>query len=156
MRKSLGGVCLLSVLVMSSLAGPVYAEHDATIKRTVIASRYDGSKEVTLEGTVQELVRKPAPGSVLGAHLLVSTAKGTIDAHIGSFILQGEHAFSPVAGQPVKIVGVMATINHRDIFLTRTIETGDRTIEIRNEHGFFILPGVKAQLVHKSIVGGAR
>ncbi len=156
MRKLLGGFCLLTALVVSSLAAPLYAAKTAPFKRTVIAPRYEVSKEVTMEGTIQGVVRKPTPGSMLGAHLLVSTSKGTIDAHIGDFVLRGSHAYSPAAGQSVKIVGVMATVNHKNVFLTRTIETGQRSIQVRSGRGFLIVPGAKGRIVKSSTTGGAQ
>lgn len=156
MRKLLGGVSLLTVLVLSSLAAPLYAAHSKAFKRTATAQRYDVTKEVTMEGTIQGIVKKPARGSVLGEHLMVSTGKGTIDAHIGSFVTRGPHAFSPAAGQSVKITGVMTTVNHKNLFLTRTIESGNRTIQVRDKHGFLIVPGVKGRIATASVKGGAR
>ncbi len=156
MKKLLGGFCLLTALVISSLAAPVYAEHGVSFKRTVIAPRYDARHEVTLEGTVQSLVNKPAPGMMLGAHLMVTTSKGTVDAHVGNFVTRGPNALSLASGQHVKIVGVMATIHSRQVFLTRTIETGDRTVAVRDAHGFLIVPGAKGHIAKTAVNGGAR
>jgi|HubBroStandDraft_6_1064221.scaffolds.fasta_scaffold125806_2 hypothetical protein len=155
MRNKLGGFCLLTAFVIMSFAAPLHAGKTA-FKRTVTTPRYDVSKEVTLEGTIQGVVKKPTAGSMLGTHLMVSTSKGTIDAHIGGFVTRGPHAYSPAAGQSVKIVGVMTTINHKEVFLTRTIEEGTRTVQVRNEHGFLIVPGAKGRIVKASTTGGAR
>jgi hypothetical protein len=126
------------------------------MKRTVIASKYNLTKEVTLTGTVQSLVRKPAPGTVMGAHLMVSTAQGTVDAHIGNLVLAGRSPVSFAPGQSVRLVGLMTTINHQDIFLVRTIQTENRTITIRSEHGFLVAPGARTRLTAVSSTGGAR
>src|ERR1700733_11704965 len=83
MRKVTGGFCLLATLAISLLAGPLYANESMTPRRTVIASKYDLSKESTLQGTVESLVTNPAPPAIRGAHLKVSTAHGVVDAHIG-------------------------------------------------------------------------
>jgi hypothetical protein len=157
MRNKLGGICLLTALVVSSLAAPLFAGNAKAFKRTVLAPRYEASKEVTLEGTIQGLVRKPAPGTMMGAHLTVSTSKGTIDAHIGDFILRGSHAYAPAAGQSVKLVGVMTTINNKSVFLTRTVETGNRTIQVRNDRGYLILPGTMGKIAKTKVstTGGA-
>jgi hypothetical protein len=157
MRNKLGGFCLLTALVVTSFAAPLYAGK-TPVKRTVIAPRYEASKEVTVEGTIQGVVSKNgAPGSMLGTHLMVSTSKGTIDAHIGSFVLRGSHAYSPVVGQSVKLVGVPATVNHKNVFLTRTIETGNRSIDVRTSRGFLIVPGTKGRIAKTSTsMGGAR
>lgn len=155
MRNKLGGLCLLTALVITSLAAPLYAGK-TPVKRTVIAPRYEASKEVTMEGTIQS-VKKTTRGSMMGMHLMVSTSKGTIDAHIGDFVVRGPHAYSPAVGQSVKIVGVPATVNHKNVFLTRTIETGNRTVNVRTTRGFLIVPGAKGRIAKTSTtLGGAR
>ena len=62
MRKVAGALSLLMALAISLLAGPLYANESQAVKRTVAPSKYDVTKEVTVEGTIQSLVRKPAPG----------------------------------------------------------------------------------------------
>jgi hypothetical protein len=135
---------------------PLHAGNAPELKRTVIAPRYDAAKEITIEGTIQQLVTKPIPGAILGGHLMVSTSSGIVDAQIGSFILRGPQPFALVAGQSVKIVGVMANINHRNVFLARTIETENRTIEVRTARGFFIIPGTENRNALSPATGGAR
>jgi|SRR5271170_1054996 len=156
MRKLLVALCFLAVVAVSALAAPLYADHSPAFKRTVIAPRYDPAKEVTMAGTIHEVVTKPDPCSILGAHLMVSTAAGIIDAQIGSFVLRGPQAFSPVAGQFINLVGVMATINHRKVFLTRTIKTENRTIEIRTARGFPMIPGARQRIARTAAPGGVQ
>jgi len=154
MRKMLGGISLLTVLAISSLAAPLYAAHKPAFKRAVQTPRYDVTKEVTIQGTIQAVVKKPTPGMMLGTHLLVASPKGTIDAHIGGFVERGQHAYSPAVGQSVKLVGVMTTINHKSVFLTRTIETGYRTVQVRTARGFLIVPGMKGRLAQAKLAAG--
>lgn len=151
MRKIAGMLCLLSLL-----AGPLYANEFVAPRRTVIASRYDVTKEITVEGSIQSLVRKPAPGAIMGAHLMVSTAQGTVDAHIGNYLVVGKNAMPFASGQSVKLTGMMVTVNQKSVFLVRTMQTGGSTITVRNEHGFLVYPGAKARLSTVSSTGGAR
>jgi hypothetical protein len=156
MRRIGGGLCLLATLAISLLAAPLYANESAAPKRTVIASRYDVTKEVTLTGTVQSLVRKPAPGTIMGAHLMVSTSQGTVDAHIGNHLLAGKSPMSFAAGQSVKLVGLMTTVNHQNVFLVRTIQMENRTITVRSDHGFLVGHGATPRITGVSSTGGAR
>ncbi|HXW62993.1 MAG TPA: hypothetical protein VEJ45_10355 [Candidatus Acidoferrales bacterium] len=142
MRKIAGAMCLLATLAISLLAVPLDADESAAPKRTVIASKYDVSKEVTIEGTVQALVTKPTPGMMVGAHLVVSTPQGTVYAHIGNRVITGPSAASFASGQAVKLVGVVTELNQQKVILVRTIETENRTITVRNEHGFLVSPSV--------------
>jgi len=156
MRKIAGGFCLLTTLAISLFAAPQNANESVTPKRTVIAPKYDVSKEVTLEGTIQSLVKKPAPGAMLGAHLIVSTAQGAVDAHIGDRVIAGPNAESFATGQAVKLVGTMTEINQQSVLLVRTIQTANRTITVRSEHGFLVFPGSKATLKDAASTGGVR
>ncbi len=156
MRKIAGVLGLLVALAISLLAGPLYANESGAMKRTVIASKYEVTKEVTVEGTIESVVRKPAPGAILGAHLMVSTAHGTVDAHIGNYLVVGKYARPFAAGQTVKLVGMMTTFNHQDVFLVRTLQTGSSTVRVRSDHGFLIYPGAKTRLAATSSTGGGR
>jgi hypothetical protein len=156
MRKILAGLCLLMTLAISLLAVPVYANESATFQRAVTLSKYDVTKEVTVEGTVQSLIKRSAPGTMLGAHLMVSTARGEVDAHIGNYIAEGRFATPFASGQAVKLTGVMIEVNHQNVFVVRTLETDGRTITVRNERGFLVYPGNKTRLTGVSSTGGAR
>jgi hypothetical protein len=156
MRKVAGVLSFLMALSILLLAGPLYANESQAVKRTVAPSKYDVTKEITLEGTIQSLVRKPAPGTIMGAHLMVSTAHGTVDAHIGNYFVMGKYAMPFASGESVKLVGIMATINHQSVFLVRTLQTGNSTITVRSDHGFLIYPGAKTHLASISSTGGAR
>lgn len=157
MKKVAGGTRLLTMLAIGLLAAPLLANNQSTprFQRTVTAPRYDARNEVVLEGTVQSLVKEPTPGMTMGAHLMVSTAQGAVDAQIGR-VARGPHAVSFAPGESVKLVGVMATINHQTVFLTRTIRTGSRTIKVRNERGFFATPGAQTHTTRFSSKRGAR
>jgi hypothetical protein len=156
MRKIAGLLGLLMALAISLLAGPLYANESGAVKRTVEVSKYDVAKEVTVEGTIQSIVRKPAPGAIMGAHLMVSTAHGTVDAHIGNYLVGGKYGVPLPAGQSVKLVGMMTTFNHRDVLLVRTMDTGSGTITVRSNHGYLVYPGAKAHLASAPLTGGAR
>ena len=160
MRNSLVRLCLLTVFFVALPAVVMAAKDSSTAKRVAHSPLYDAAKEVTFEGTVESLVTKPAPGKMLGGHLIVSTAKGSVDGEIGAFVLRGSHAFTATPGEKVKITGVMATIHGQQAFLVRTIETPDRTVVVRDAHGFFVVPGAHRPVLRTSSLtssqGGAR
>jgi hypothetical protein len=156
MRRIESGLCLLATLAISLLAIPLHANESVAPKRTVLASRYDLTKEITLTGTVQSVVMKPAPGTITGAHLMVSTSQGMVDAHIGNHLFAGKHPASFVSGESVKLVGLMTTVGHQNVLLVRTIQIGNSTITVRNEHGFLASPATTARLAGASSAGGAR
>lgn len=101
---------------------------------------YDVTKEVTLSGTVSSVIQKWSPGMIPGAHLLLTTSSGIVDASLGKFGLEGKGALSVTAGQPVEVTGVMKTLRDRQVFVTRTVTLGGRVYTMRNEHGIAVSP----------------
>jgi hypothetical protein len=138
-KRSLALFPFAIFLFFGWLAAPAGAQTAAAVNAARPAPVYDASKEVTLTGTVSNVVTKPSAGMIAGGHLIVATAKGSVDAHVGRR-LSGTNAIAVKAGDSVKLVGVMATLNHNQVFLVRTAEDGGRNYTIRSEKGFLITP----------------
>ena len=99
---------------------------------------YNASQEITVTGNVRGIsVHGKAPA---GAHLLITTSQGLIDAHVGSFALRGSQPLSLQPGEQVSVVGVMTWIDGSPILLARTVSTGTKTFVIRNERGVLLFP----------------
>lgn len=102
---------------------------------------YNAADEVTINGTVQEVVTKRVPGSPVGMHLIVAGTTGTIDAHVGAFLnktmQQAIHT-----GLPVKMVGVTVTARDRQFFLVRQLSYGGQTVLVRNKNGIPFRPAL--------------
>jgi hypothetical protein len=156
MRNSFVCLCLLAVVLLCSSAAPVSADESVAKKRVAHPSRYQADKEVTLEGTVESLITKPVAGKPLGGHLMVATSKGTVDGQIGAYVVRGSQALAATPGEKVKITGVMTTIHGQQAFLVRTIQTPERTVVVRDAHGFFVFPGAATHVTRTSGQGGAR
>ena len=101
---------------------------------------YDSSQEVTLNGTISSVLAKASPGMIPGAHLLLVTVDGAVDASLGTAVRQGAGALSLTAGQQVEVVGVMKTIKQNQVFLARSVQAGSRLYVIRNQHGIPVSP----------------
>lgn len=104
--------------------------------------RYELDKEVTLQGTVSAILPNAGPGKLWGAHLLLNTIRGTIDASLGRRGLGRGCAIPVSIGQSVEIRGVMKTIRGEELFLTRTLNVGSTLYLIRDERGVPISPHV--------------
>jgi len=138
-KRSLALFPFAIFLFFGWLAAPAGAQTVAAVNAARPAPVYDASKEVTLTGTVSNVMTKPSAGMIAGGHLIVTTAKGSVDAHVGRR-LSGKEAIAVKAGDSVKLVGVMATLNHNQVFLVRTAEDGGHTYTIRNQKGFLMTP----------------
>jgi len=135
---------LLIGLMTAILVVPVIAQ-------TADDSRlyYDATKEVTLSGTVSGVLTKPAPRMMMGAHLLLATVSGTVDASLGRWGLQGEAALSVTVGKQVEVTGVMKTLNNKEVFLVRTVKVGGKVYTMRNEHGIPVSPQTRWRAAEK-------
>jgi hypothetical protein len=111
---------------------------------------YDMAKEVTISGTVSSVITKPAGGMMWGPHLMVTTASGEVDASLGRWAMQGKSALPVAAGQQVEVTGVMKTLNHKQVFIARTVKVGGQIHTVRNERGLELSPSAHERASQKS------
>jgi hypothetical protein len=133
-------VCVLLALSAPMLFASSAQQTGIGAKSVAFRPVYDASKEVTIEGTVHSISAKSISGKPLGAHLMISTAQGLVDAHLGSFAMQGSRPLSVNPGEQVKVVGVMTTVKRSQFLLARTVQTSSQTFVIRNQHGAMLFP----------------
>lgn len=119
-------LCLILLAAGRLAAGPVPAE----------VRTYDANRETVIEGTVVSVVAKPGPGILPGAHLMLYTASGSLDAHLGTYALRGPNAVVVTPGEKVRVTGVTTNVGGRRLFLVRSLQAGLKVYRIRNEHGF--------------------
>jgi hypothetical protein len=126
------------ILALSLFALPLRAQTTDTTTQSAGHPWYDISKEITVTGTVTNVMKQTTremrmPG---GSHLIVETGSGAVDASLGKFALRGKNALSVTAGQSVQITGVLKTVNNQQVLFARLVQTNGRVYTIRNEHGF--------------------
>jgi hypothetical protein len=127
---------LLISMLFASLAVPLGAQ-TAPESRSERPSSYgyDKAHEITLNGTIQEVVAKSAAGTPVGMHLLVEAPQGTVDAHLGPYMTR-EIQEALHTGTPVQIVGAMVTVRGKSYLLARQITFGGRMVVVRSENGY--------------------
>ena len=140
MKKPIGGFAALGILALLLIVAQVQAQTAGRAK-TPRPARYDAAREVTIEGSVASLVTKPTRGMLAGAHVILSTSTGTVDAHLGNYALVGQNALTLTSGEHVRFVGLMTTVHGNPVFLVRTAQTANGVHVVRNTHGFLIQPG---------------
>ena len=108
---------------------------------------YDVSQEVTLSGKVSGVLARPAPGMIMGSHLLLTTVSGPVDASLGRWGLLGRDALSVTPGQQVEVTGVMKTLKNKKVFVARIVKIGDKIYSMRNEHGIPLSPQARERAI---------
>jgi hypothetical protein len=128
----------LAGLLFASLAVPLGAQPASeTLVGQGFGVVYDAAHEITLTGTVQEVVTRRMPGRPAGMHLFVAGPQGLVDAHVGPF-LSREMKESLHTGTPVQIVGAIASLRGRHYMLARLLTVGGNTVTLRSDHGFLV------------------
>jgi len=128
------------------ISSPADAQTPEVATRPSGPLTYELSKETTLSGTVSSVLEKPSPGMIMGAHLLLETSSGTVDASLGRFALMGRDALSVSAGQRIEITGVMKTLQGKQVFLVRLVKANDLVQVIRNKRGLPLSPQTRERL----------
>ena len=149
---------IVRVFTVLAITAPTFASAAQQINHGAanqsFRRRYNASREVTVTGNVQGIsVHSKAPA---GAHLLITTSQGLIDAHLGSFATRGSQPLSLRPGKQVSVVGVMTWIDGSQILLARTVSAGNKTYVIRNERGALLFPraGTTRQVRFKTVTRG--
>src|SRR5271155_62497 len=110
MRRSYAPAFLHAMFFLALLAAialPGVAQNQGESAAAQPATRaYDATKEVVLHGTISQVVQRPAAGLPLGLHLLVSTARGAVDAPPAPSSPRLAAEKGLVAGATIQITGV--------------------------------------------------
>ncbi|HXJ45079.1 MAG TPA: hypothetical protein VNK47_00285 [Candidatus Dormibacteraeota bacterium] len=96
---------------------------------------YDATKEVSLQGTVASFTEnsKQFPA---GAHVVVQTSAGPVDAHLGDARLLKLNNMTISEGASVRIIGELVTTPQGTFFLARLVQEGAQVVAVRNTQGF--------------------
>lgn len=123
---------------------------------------YNASHELTVTGTVQQVVTKHAMGSPAGMHLLVAGPEGVVDAHVGPFMSKDTRE-ALHTGLPIQIVGAMENLRGKQYLMARQLVFGGRTVTVRSRTGFLLgaaesrrATSPRKQKAAKAANGGAR
>lgn len=149
---------LLTGLLLAITAVPLIAQPTGDT-RAQMSFGYDKAHEMTLNGTIKEVVSQHVPGSPVGLHLMVAGEQGTVDAHIGPFMSKETQA-ALHEGLPVQIVGAMATFHGKSYLLARQLIFSGRLITVRSENGLLRMGTPRAPRTQANsaaqVNGGAR
>ncbi|MEX2662359.1 MAG: hypothetical protein WD227_10520 [Vicinamibacterales bacterium] len=129
------GIALLSAALL--LAGGMLATVDAQRRSpTGTAPNYDVATEVTLTGAIEEVKTIPGPGVQGGVHLMLKTAKETIEIDLGpeSFLKKQNYQLSK--GDDITVIGSRVKRNAGEAVIARQITKGKEKMTFRDEKGF--------------------
>lgn len=138
----------LLLLVGNAVRAQQLADRPRQAARRTLA--YDATRETVVEGTVLSYTAE-SPTPPIGAHLVLQTAAGALDVHLGAAsFLQANH-FSLAKGDSVRVVGVSCATRQRTVLLVRVIQKAGLSLVLRTAHGAPLsLAGARALGAQKS------
>lgn len=135
-RGSLRLAVVTSILIVSAvIAAPLHAQIAASRATTnAMVPAYDISKEVRVQGVIEKINGFGNDGPI-GTHILIQTASGTVDAHLGFGPAVSSKNLGISVGQNVTVIGMMETVGSSSVLMARILTTPSRVVVLRNEHG---------------------
>jgi len=131
--------CVCGALLFCASAGAQQKTQSAALQR----SAYDVSREVSLQGTVVSFAENSATAP-LGSHVVIQTASGQVDVHLGDARLLKANHFALAAGDSVRVVGENVPYATGSQFFARILQKGNQTLALRSARGFPLRPASKA------------
>ncbi|HKS81644.1 MAG TPA: hypothetical protein VJR23_09065 [Candidatus Acidoferrales bacterium] len=116
-----------------AMAAPAQSGRAASSSKSFVHV-YEISKEVKIEGTIQK-IETEGVNAPIGTHVLIQTAQGIVDAHLGSGAAASPSNLGIGAGDEVELVGMMQKVDGNQVLLARLLTTSDHIFVLRNEHG---------------------
>ena len=141
MKQSIGlnHVAAWFVGVLLAATSVVAQQKETVAAPSQLNSNYSVNREVSLQGTVVSF-KASSTAPPLGAHVLLQTAPGPIDIHLGNAKLVETSGMSLVAGDQIRVVGESVTTTGGTQFLARLLQKNGQTVALRSARGFPLRP----------------
>lgn len=104
------------------------AGHDSSM-------RYDVKMEVTLDGTVEDVMQVPGASAMSGTHLSLKTQSETIHVHLGPTQFVNKQGITFAKGDSVAVTGSRIKGDGFEAILARTVKRGNKVITLRDKNG---------------------
>lgn len=130
-------MALFCLVLLSVFAQAAATAQQQTSPRFEAAGLNKPAQDITITGSVEQLITTRTPGAPAGLLLTVNGPQGILTASLGSS-LSREAQQALTQGAPVTVTGLMETFNGRSYLAARTITAGGSQITLRNEHGFAV------------------
>jgi|GEM_PF-1416007 len=126
---------IVATAVLLVGAGVAQAQTRSSRSKTnTMVPVYDMAKEVKVQGTIAKIDGFGASGPI-GTHILIQTADGLVDAHLGFGPASSPKQLGLFVGQSVAVVGMMETVGNTSVLMARILTTPSHIFVLRNEHG---------------------
>ena len=126
-RWSWMATALATALAAAAIAGAQTAPQAES-------SLYQVGRETNLVGTVSSVLENSKTGP-LGTHVMVQSASGLVDVHVGSAKYLELNKLNLKTGDSVRIVGESFTVGTDTVFYARIVQDGTAAVAVRSPKG---------------------
>jgi hypothetical protein len=116
---------------------------------------YDVGREVSVVGSVVKF-EAASTSLPMGAHLLVQTASGQVDVHVGDARVLKAAKLELNGGDSVRIVGENLVTEGGSFFAARIVQKGMQAVAVRTTRGFLTRPGAGSSASQAAALRGVR
>ena len=131
--KAVRKIILSCGLAMILLPLSANAQSAAT-SSAMTSPLYDVNKEIKIDGTIDK-IETNSSGGPIGTHLLVISAQGLVDVHLGASMAVTAKNLGLSVGESIHVTGMMANVGGNSVLLARILTTSNHIYMLRNEHG---------------------
>ena len=125
---------ILSGCLAAILSPFITNAQTATSSSAMASPAYDLNKEIKIDGTIDKIETNTSGGPI-GTHLLVISAQGVIDVHLGASAAVSAKNLGLSVGQSIHVTGMVASFGGNSVLLARILTTSNHIYMLRNEHG---------------------
>ncbi|MDE3155394.1 MAG: hypothetical protein KGN76_09845 [Acidobacteriota bacterium] len=101
--------------------------------------RYDKAHEVTVTGTIEDVVQRTGMGRMAGGssgtHLMLKTETETLEVFVGPTTWLEQQKVTFTKGEAIEVTGAHTTFGQNAGLIAREIKMGGKTITLRNADG---------------------
>lgn len=133
--RSLALLCLLVLPAVTLAQRPNVRSGAAT------SGPYNIAHDVSLQGTILNYTENSKTPPI-GTHVLLETASGNVDVHLGDWRVLHQAKLSLTQGMSVRFVGQSKVVGNNKVFLARLVQAGSRVVAVRSNHGLPVSAGV--------------
>src|SRR5947207_13624411 len=125
--------CIFAALVSVIPAGSVFAQRPGanTTAAKLSPNTYNVANDLSLQGTVVRYTENSQTPPI-GAHVLLQTASGNVDVHLGDARLLHLAKLTLAQGTNARVVGQMGTAGQNPIFFARLVQVGTQLVAVRS------------------------
>ena len=97
--------------------------------------RYDPATEVTVTGSVEEVLHPNGPNGMIGTHVTLKTDSGVMDIHIGPEMYISKQGFTIQRGDTLSVIGSKQIIGGKEALIAKEVKKGDKVLTLRDANG---------------------